>query len=324
LRFNKPEVKIEINRDKARTLQVSVQDIAQTLQLGLSGARYGFFVMNGKQYQVIGQLDRTDRNRPLNIQSLYVRNSEGRLIQLDNLINMVEQANPPQLYRFNRFVSTSVTAQMAPGVTLGEAVEELESIAKATLDETFRTELTGQAREMRDSARAFLYAFFLAIILVYLVLAAQFESFRDPLIILFTMVLAAAGAFFSLWYFKQTWNIFSQIGFIMLLGLVTKNGILIVEFANQKKAQGLSVLQAVQESAQQRFRPILITSLSTIFGILPIALAWGAGSESRVSMGIVVVGGMTLATLFSLYVIPVVYTWFSDKKTEVSNVDVKS
>jgi multidrug efflux pump len=323
LRFNKPEVRIDINRDKARTLQVSVQDIAQTLQFGLSGSRYGFFVKNGKQYQVIGQLDRTDRNRPLSIQSLYVRNSEGRLIQLDNLINMTEQANPPSLFRFNRFVSARVTAQMAPGVTLGEGVEEMERIAKATLDETFRTELTGQAREMRDSARAFLYAFFLAIVLVYLVLAAQFESFRDPLIILFTMILAAAGAFFSLWYFKQTWNIFSQIGFIMLLGLVTKNGILIVEFANQKKAQGLSVLQAVQESAQQRFRPILITSLSTIFGILPIALAWGAGSESRVSMGIVVVGGMTLATLFSLYVIPVVYTWFSDKKTGVSNIDVK-
>ncbi|MCL2682026.1 MAG: efflux RND transporter permease subunit [Bacteroidales bacterium] len=318
LRFNKPEVKIEINRDKAKTLQVSVQDIAQTLQLGLSGARYGFFVMNGKQYQVIGQFDRVNRNKPLDIRSIYVRNSQGLLIQMDNLINMVEQANPPQLYRFNRFVSATITAQMAPGVTLGEAVDELQGIAKATLDDTFRTELTGQAREMRDSSGSIMYAFILALILVYLTLAAQFESFRDPIIILVPMLFALAGALFSLWYFKETWNIFSQIGTIMLLGLVTKNGILIVEFANQKKAKGMSVLQAVQESAQQRFRPILMTSLSTIFGILPIALALGAGSESRVSMGIAVVGGMALATWLTLYVIPVVYMWLSDKRTGIS------
>jgi len=323
LRFNKPEVKIEIDRDKARTLQVSVQDIAQTLQLGLSGSRYGFFVMNGKQYQVIGQLVRTDRNRPMNIQSLYVRNSRGQLIQMDNLITMSEQANPPSLSRYNRFVSATVTAQMAPGVTLGEAVDELQGIARTVLDETFRTQLTGQAREMRDSSNSIMYALVLALILVYLVLAAQFESFRDPLIILFTVPLALTGALFTLWYFKETLNIFSQIGIIMLVGLITKNGILIVEFANQKKAQGLSVAQAVQESAQQRFRPILMTSLSTIFGILPIALAWGAGSESRMSMGIAVVGGMALATLLSLFVIPVVYTWLSDKRTDVSNVDIK-
>jgi multidrug efflux pump len=321
LRFNKPELRIDINRDKARLLGVSVQDIAQTLQFGLSGSRYGYFVLNGRQYQIIGQVDRIHRNTPQNIISLYVRNRDGSLIQLDNLVEMVEQANPPALLRHNRFVSATVSAQMAPDISLGEAVDELYAIAKSTLDETFRTELTGQAREMEDTAGAFIYALILALILVYLALAAQFESFRDPVIILCTFPLAAAGALFSLWYFDESWNIFSQIGALMLLGLVTKNAILIVEFANQKKAQGLTVLQAVQESAQQRFRPILMTSLSTVFGILPIAMAWGAGAESRTAMGIAVVGGMALATVLSLYVIPVVYLWLSDKRTGGSTVD---
>ncbi len=319
LKFNKPEVRVEIDRDKAKTLKVSVQDISQTLQFGLSGSRYGYFVMNGKQYEVIGQFDKVNRNKPLDISSLYVRNADGILIQMDNLITLVEQANPPQLYRFNRYVSATITAQMAPGVTLGECVEELQAIGKQTLDDTFRTDLTGQAREMRDNSGSVIYAFILALILVYLSLAAQFESFRDPFIILFTVPLALLGALFSLWYFKETWNIFSQIGVIMLIGLVTKNGILIVEFANQRKAQGLNVLDAVQDAAQQRFRPILMTALSTIFGILPIALALGAGSESRVSMGIAVAGGATLATLLTLYVIPVVYKWFSNKGATVSH-----
>ena len=321
LRFNSPEVRIEIDRDRARTLGVSVQDVAQTLQFGLSGTRYGFFVMNGRQHPIIGQFDLVNRNTPSDIRALYVRNNQGRLIQLDNLVTMVEQANPPARHRYNRFLSATVTAQMAPGVTLGEAVAELQAIAKTTLPETFRTELSGQARDMQDSSGAIMYALILALILVYLVLAAQFESFRDPLIILFTVPLALTGALFSLWYFQETLNIFSQIGIIMLIGLVTKNGILIVEFANQKKALGMSVSQAVQESAQQRFRPILMTSLSTIFGILPIALAMGAGSESRVSMGIAVVGGMAMATLLSLFVIPVVYMWLSDKRKTVSNID---
>ncbi|MCL2415047.1 MAG: efflux RND transporter permease subunit [Bacteroidales bacterium] len=321
LRFNSPEVRIEIDRDRARTMGVSVQDVAQTLQFGLSGTRYGFFVADGRQFPIIGQFDNINRNTPSDIRSLYVRNSNGRLIQMDNLVTIVEQANPPQRHRYNRFLSATITAQMSPGVTLGEAVDELQAIARNTLPEQFRTELSGQARDMQDSAGAMMYALILALVLVYLVLAAQFESFRDPLIILFTVPLALTGALFSLWYFQETLNIFSQIGIIMLIGLVTKNGILIVEFANQKKAQGMSVAQAVQESAQQRFRPILMTSLSTIFGILPIALAMGAGSESRVSMGIAVIGGMALATLLSLFVIPVVYTWFSDKRKTVSNID---
>jgi len=321
LRFNSPEVRIEIDRDRARTLGISVQDVAQTLQFGLSGTRYGFFVMDGRQFPIIGQFDKINRNTPNDIRSLYVRNNNGRLIQMDNLVTIVEQANPPQRHRYNRFLSATITAQMAPGVTLGEAVDELQAIAKNTLPESFRTELSGQARDMQDSAGAMMFALILALVLVYLVLAAQFESFRDPLIILFTVPLALTGALFSLWYFQETLNIFSQIGIIMLIGLVTKNGILIVEFANQKKARGMSVVQAVQESAQQRFRPILMTSLSTIFGILPIALAMGAGAESRVSMGIAVIGGMALATLLSLFVIPVVYSWLSDKRKTVSNVD---
>jgi multidrug efflux pump len=313
LKFNKPEINITINRDKARSLGVNVVDIAQTMQLGLSGSRFGNFIMDGKQYQIIGQVKQTDRNEPLDIRSLYVKNRSGELIQLDNLVTINERSSPPQLYRFNRYSSAKVSAQLAKGVALGDGIKEMQRIADEVLNESYTTSLDGASREFSESASSIYMAFLIALAIIYLVLSGQFESFRDPLIIMFTVPLALAGALLTLWYFNQTMNIFSQIGIIMLIGLVTKNGILIVEFANQKKEQGLNVLEAVTNAAESRFRPILMTSMSTILGILPIALALGAGSESRVSMGMAVIGGLVFATLLTLFVIPAIYSYFTAK-----------
>lgn len=318
LKFNKPEINISIDRDKARNLGVNVFDIAQTLQLGLSGSRFGNFIMNGKQYQIIGQVERGDRNEPLDLKTLYVKNKRGELIQLDNLVTFEEISSPPQLYRFNRYSSAKVSAQLSKGVALGEGIKEMERIADEVLNESYSTSLDGASREFSESSSSIYIAFGIALAIIYLILAGQFESFKDPLIIMFTVPLALAGALISLWYFNQTLNIFSQIGIIMLIGLVTKNGILIVEFANQRKEQGKKLVEAVTEAAESRFRPIIMTSLSTILGILPIALALGAGSESRVSMGIAVIGGMAFATVLTLYVIPAIYSYVSNKDANVS------
>jgi multidrug efflux pump len=316
LKFNKPEINITINRDKARSLGVNVVDIAQTMQLGLSGSRFGNFIMDGKQYQVIGQVKQADRNEPLDVRSLYVKNRNGELIQLDNLVTISERSSPPQLYRFNRYSSAKVSAQLAKGVALGDGIKEMQRIADEVLDESYTTSLDGASREFSESSSSIYLAFMIALAIIYLVLSGQFESFRDPLIIMFTVPLALAGALLTLWYFNQTMNIFSQIGIIMLIGLVTKNGILIVEFANQKKEQGLNVLEAVTNAAESRFRPILMTSMSTILGILTIALALGAGSESRVSMGMAVIGGLVFATLLTLFVIPAIYSYFTSKHVQ--------
>ena len=318
LKFNKPEINVIINRDKARNLGVNVIDISQTLQLGLSGSRFGNFIMDGKQYQIIGQVEKKNRNEPLDLKTLYVRNKRGEIIQLDNLVTVEEQSSPPQLYRFNRYSSAKVSAQPAPGVALADGIKEMERIASEVLDDTYSTELAGASREFSESSNSIYMAFLLALAIIYLVLAGQFESFKDPLIIMFTVPLALAGALLSIWYANQTMNIFSQIGIIMLIGLVTKNGILIVEFANQRKTQGLNVMDAVVGAAESRFRPIIMTSLSTILGILPIALALGAGSESRVSMGIAVIGGMLFATVLTLFVIPAIYSYFSGKEARVA------
>ncbi|WP_421978068.1 efflux RND transporter permease subunit [Roseivirga seohaensis] len=318
LKFTKPEITIEIDREKARTLGISVRDVAQTLQLGLAGQRFGFFILDGKQYQIIGQVDRDNRNDPLDLKALYVRSSDGRLIQLDNLVSLEENSSPPQLYRFNRFAAATISASLAPKVTTGQGIDVMDAIAKEVLDESFTTDLAGTSREFRDSADSLYFAFGFALILIYLVLSAQFESFVDPLIIMFTVPLALAGALLVIWRYEESLNIFSQIGIIMLVGLVSKNGILIVEFANQRKADGLSVRDAVLDAAKSRFRPILMTSLSTILGILPIALALGAGAESRVSMGVAIVGGLIFSTVLTLYVIPAIYTYFTSKKSRLS------
>ena len=320
LKFTKPEIEVEIDREKARNIGVSVQEIARTLQLSYSGQRFDYFIMNGKQYQVVGEMQLEDRNEPINLRMLYVKSDNGELIQLDNLVTVKERSTPPQLYRFNRFVSATVSAGLAPGYTIGGGLDEMDLIAADVLDDSYTTDVAGVSKEFRESSNSLVFAFVFALLLIYLVLSAQFESFLDPLTIMFTVPLALCGALLSLWLFGFTLNIFSQIGIIMLIGLVTKNGILIVEFANQRKAQGMSVHEAIMGAAGARFRPILMTSLSTILGILPIALALGAGAESRVPMGVAVVGGMAFSTILTLFVIPAVYTYLTSKEGRLARV----
>ncbi len=311
LKFNKPEMTIQIDRERARTMGVTIRDIAQTLQLFFSGQRMGYYIYNGKQYEVIGQAARTFRDDPVDLSTVYVRNSRSELVQLDNLITVKYTSALPQLYRFNRYVSATVSANPAKGYTLGQSIDAMNSIASEVLDDTYSTSLSGPSRDFAESSNTLIFAFALALVLIYLILSAQFESFSDPMVIMFTVPLAIAGALISLILFGQTVNIFSEIGLIMLIGIVTKNGILIVEFANQKKEAGANLMQAALESATQRFRPILMTSLATVLGALPIALALGAGAKSRVSMGIVIIGGLMFALVLTLYVIPALYTYFS-------------
>ena len=314
LKFNKPELDVEIDREKAKSLGLSVQDIAQTMQLAFSGQRFSYFEMFGNQYQVIAQFDRANRDEPLDLKSLFVRNNNGELIQLDNVVTVVEKSSPPQLYNFNRYESATISAGLAPGKTVGDGVDEMNRIAAKVLDDSFTTDLSGASRDYAESGSNISFAFGLALILIYLILAAQFESFIDPLIIMITVPLALAGAVLSLWIFGQTLNIFSEIGIIMLIGLVTKNGILIVEFANQKREQGEDLMHATIDAAVSRFRPILMTSLATMLGALPIALAIGAGAKSRVSMGIVVIGGLLFSLVLTLFVIPAMYSFMSRKR----------
>jgi multidrug efflux pump len=314
LKFTKPELEIEIDRERARNMGVSVQEIARTLQLSYSGQRFAYFIKGGKQYQVVGEMQIQDRNEPVNLRMLYVRGDNGQLIQLDNLVRVVEKSTPPQLYRFNRFVSATVSANLADGVTIGAGLDEMDKIAAEVLDDSYATDVSGPSKEFRESSNSLLFAFIFALVLIYLVLSAQFESFADPLTIMFTVPLAIFGALATLWVFDFTLNIFSQIGIIMLIGLVTKNGILIVEFANQRKEEGMDVEEAIFGAAVSRLRPILMTSMSTILGILPIALALGAGAESRVPMGAAVIGGLAFSTVLTLFVIPGVYTYLTSKK----------
>ncbi len=314
LKFNKPELQVTIDRLKASELGVSVLDISNTIQLALSGRRFGYFIMNGKQYQVIGQVDRENRDEPLDLKAFYVRNRSGDLVQLDNLVTIVETANPPTIYHFNRYKSATVSAGLAPGKTLGDGIKEMERIAHLVLDETFSGDLSGASRDFQESSSNTLFAFVLALILIFLVLAAQFESFVDPLIIMITVPLALAGAVLSLYAFGQTINIFSQIGMIMLIGLVTKNGILIVEFANQKRRKGEAKIPAAIDAAVARLRPILMTTLATSLGALPIAMSLGSAGKSRIPLGIVIMGGMLFSLVLTLYVVPALYSFLSTKK----------
>ncbi len=319
LKFTKPELRIHINREKATSLGVSTQNIGQTLQLALSGQRFGYFFMNGKQYQILGDLARSDRNKPLDLQSLYVRNNEGEMIQFDNLITLSEETAPPQLYRYNRFVAATVSAGLTKGKTISEGLAEMDKIAKEVLDDTYRTALSGDSKDFQESSSSLMFAFILALILIFLVLAAQFESFKSPLVVMMTVPLALLGALVFMWYFNITMNIFSQIGIIMLIGLVSKNGILIVEFADQRKLAGLSKLEAIKSSAAARFRPILMTSMATVLGIAPLALGFGEGAQSRVAMGTTVIGGVLLSTFLTLYVVPAIYTYISNETKTSEN-----
>mgnify|MGYP002737608290 CR=1 FL=1 len=311
LKVNRPEGVITINRRKAAELGISVEEIGRAVEFAYSGRRFGYFLKNGKQYQIIAQMQREDRNDPEDLKRLFVKTSAGTMVSLDNLVSFTESASPASVYRFNRAVSATIQGTPAEGKTLGDGIEELNRIAKQILPENFRTSLAGQSRDFAESSSSLLFAFLLALLIIYLVLAAQFESFRDPFIIILTVPLSLAGALLSLYLTDQTLNVFSEIGIIMLIGIVTKNGILIVEFANQRKEAGLSKTQAALEAAVSRFRPILMTSLATIFGILPIALSLGASSGSRQSLGIAVVGGLLFSGLLTLFVVPAVYAIFS-------------
>jgi len=313
LKFTNPELRVSIDRARAQDLGISARDVAETLQLSLAEQRIGFFLLDGKQYEVIAQVSPENRLDPTGLRNLYVPAADGQPVLLDKLITVTEESRPPQLYRFDRYASATVSANLAAGFTQADGIAAMEEIAANTLDDSFATALDGQSRDFVESSNALLFVFLLALALVYLVLAAQFESFRDPLIIMLTVPLALAGALASLWYFGQTLNLFSQIGTIMLIGLVTKNGILIVEFANQRRAAGREIREAVIEAAAARFRPVLMTALTTVLGILPIALALGAGSESRVPMGIAILGGLGLGTALTLFAVPAVYTYLTRK-----------
>lgn len=315
LKFTKPELQIHLDRDKAALLGVNTRDIAQTLQYALSGQRMGYFYMNGKQYQILGEINRQQRNTPLDLRSIYIKNAAGDMIQMDNLVKLEEAVAPPQLYRYNRFSSATVSAALAPGYTLGDGLNEMDRISQEVLDETFRTALSGESKEFRESSSSLIFAFGLAIVLIFLVLAAQFESFKDPLIIMFSVPLAVGGALIFMYFAGVTMNIFSQIGIIMLIGLVAKNGILIVEFANQRQDGGTPKLEAVIGASVQRLRPILMTSFSTILGMLPLVFANGEGANGRIAMGVAVVGGMLVSTLLTLFVIPTMYIYMAtDRK----------
>jgi multidrug efflux pump subunit AcrB len=319
LKFNKPELRVEIDRLKAAQLGISVNDISQTLQLAYSNRRLGYFTKDGKQYQVMGQVARNDRDEPNDLKTLFVRNNRNELISLDNLVTVSESNTPPSIYHFNRYKSATISAALQPGFTIGDGIEEMEKISKKLLDDTFATALSGTSRDFKESSSNILFALILAIILIYLVLAAQFESFIDPFIILTTVPLAFAGAVLSLSLFGHTLNIFSQIGMIMLIGLVTKNGILIVEFANQSRLKGMKKSEAVIHAATQRFRPILMTSLAMSLGALPLALSLGAAATSRIPLGVVIVGGILFSLVFTLFVVPAVYSFISSshRKSEV-------
>lgn len=314
LKFNKPELQVLIDRNKAKDLGISVADIASTLQSAFSGNRAGYFIMNGKQYQIIGQMDRENRDDPMDISQLYVRNGSGQSIRLSSVVTLQENSSPPQLYHYNRYKSATVSAALAPGKTIGDGVKAMQEIGNSLLDESFSTALSGPSRDFAESSSNTLFAFLLALVLIFLVLSAQFESFLDPIIIMITVPLALSGALLSLWATGQTINIFSEIGMIMLIGLVTKNGILIVEFANQKRRSGQSKMDAVLDAASQRMRPILMTSLATALGALPIALSLGAAATSRIPLGVVVVGGILFSLLLTLYLIPAVYSYLSSSK----------
>ena len=323
LKFNSPETRVNINRDKAGMLGASVRDVAETLQYGLSGQRMGYFYMNGKQYEIIGQINRQQRNTPSSVKSIYIRCDGGQMIQLDNFVEFIESTAPPKLYHYNRFLSATISAGLAEGKTIGDGLAEMDKIAEEVLDDSVRTALTGDSKEFRESSSSLMFAFILALVLIYLILAAQFESFKDPFIIMLTVPLAIAGALIFMHYRDITMNVFSQIGIIMLIGLVAKNGILIVEFANMKQQAGESKMEAIKNASLQRLRPILMTSLSTMLGLIPLMFAGGEGANQRIAMGTAVVGGMLVSTILTMYIVPAVYSYISTEQKDKQEKEIK-
>jgi HAE1 family hydrophobic/amphiphilic exporter-1/multidrug efflux pump len=315
LKFNKPELQVSLDRMKIKDLGLSTNDVVSTMQAAFSGGRLAYFIMNGYQYYVIAQVERGNRNDPADISKVYVRNKKGDNIPLAAVVHIEQNSSPSTLYHFNRYKAATISASLAEGKTIGDGIVAMQNIGNKLLDESFQTALSGASRDYAESSSNIIFAFILALVLIYLVLAAQFESFVDPFVIMLTVPLAMAGALLSLWLFHQTLNIFSEIGMIMLIGLVTKNGILIVEFTNQKRSKGMGKMEAVVEAASQRLRPILMTSLATSLGALPIALSLGAAATSRIPLGIVVVGGILFSLILTLFVIPAVYSFISGKRT---------
>ncbi len=315
LKFNKPELQVSLDRMKIKDLGLSTNDVVSTMQAAFSGGRLAYFIMNGYQYYVIAQVERGNRNDPADISKVYVRNKKGDNIPLAAVRAVEQNSSPSTLYHFNRYKAATISASLAEGKTIGDGIVAMQNIGNKLLDESFQTALSGASRDYAESSSNIIFAFILALVLIYLVLAAQFESFVDPFVIMLTVPLAMAGALLSLWLFHQTLNIFSEIGMIMLIGLVTKNGILIVEFTNQKRSKGMGKMEAVVEAASQRLRPILMTSLATSLGALPIALSLGAAATSRIPLGIVVVGGILFSLILTLFVIPAVYSFISGKRT---------
>ncbi|MEO8710925.1 MAG: efflux RND transporter permease subunit [Parafilimonas sp.] len=313
LKFNRPEIQLSVDRMKVRDLGLSTEDVVAAIQAAFSGGRLAYFIRGSDQYQVIAQVAYSDRNKPADISRLYVRNASGQNIPLSAVVHLEESSSPTTLYHYNRYKAATISASLADGKTIADGIKAMQAIADKNLDETFQTALSGPSRDFQESSSNIGFAFTLALLLIYLILAAQFESFLDPFTIMFTVPLALAGALLSLWVFNQTLNIFSEIGMIMLIGLVTKNGILIVEFANKKREQGMDKHTAVIEAANQRLRPILMTSLATSLGALPIALSLGASASSRVPLGIVVVGGILFSLILTLFVIPAMYSFISSK-----------
>ncbi len=312
LKITKPELKIRIDRNKAADLGISVREIATTLQVLFGGQDVTTFKREGEQYDVIVQLKRQSRFTRSDLEKIYIRTEGGRegapLVQLSNIVSMEETVGPSQINHYNRIRSSTLRANLAPGVTLGEGLDAIDRVAEEILPSSFTTALAGESREFREGQSRLFFTFFLAIFMVYIVLASQFESFVEPLVILFSVPLAMIGALGTLWAAGMTLNLFSVIGLIMLIGLSTKNSILLIEFANQLRQKGDPLVEAVIEAGAIRLRPILMTAISTVFGILPIALGIGAGSQSRQPLGMAIVGGMIFSTLLTLYVVPVVFT----------------
>ncbi len=317
LRFTKPELHIEILRDKANEEGVSVNDIAQAVQLAISDQTYGDYYKDGRQYDIIGAVGYQYRDTPENLSMLTVKNGKGELVSLDNFITYKEQSASPSLPRYNRFSAATIQAGLVPGKTIGDGVEEMRSIAKKILKDypSVSTTLSGSSKEFEESSSGLYVVFMLALALVFLVLAGQFESFRAPFVIFFTVPLALSGALVSLYVTGQTLNIFSEIALILLIALVTKNGILIVEFANQiAENTGCSKLEAARMAAERRFRPILMTSMSTVLGAVPLIMT---GTPSRIAMGVAIAGGLTFATFMTLFIVPAAYSFFAGKVESV-------
>jgi multidrug efflux pump len=310
LRLNKPQLDLTIDRERAAGLGVSVTDIGLTLETFLGGRIVTNFKRGTKQYDCILQMKPSSRSAPDDIREIYLR-GKGGLVQLANVVRVEETLAPKELNHYNRVRSATITANLVPGVSLGQALDDLDRISAEKLPSGMKRDYAGQSLEFKSSTSSLYFMFLLAIIFIYLVLAAQFESFIHPLTILLSVPLAVFGALLALLIFGQSLNIYSQIGLIMLIGLVTKNAILIVEFSNQLRGQGKSATDAVIEAATIRLRPILMTSLATIFGVLPIAIGLGAGAESRRPLGLAVVGGMLFSTFLTLVLVPVLYAILS-------------